>query len=82
MEHIVLPVRQLVEFVIRGGDINNTFVGRDSLTEGAKAHRKYQSKQGDGYSPEVTLSVDIEKEGILFTLQGRADGIYSENQSI
>ena len=75
---ITLPVRQLVEFLRRVGSIDNRFTGFDRANEGARIHRKLQKAAGEGYQAEVFLSAEREACGIAFTLEGRADGIFTD----
>lgn len=76
--HIKIPVRQLVEFILRGGSIDNRYGGMERAQEGARIHRKLQKAEGDGYQPEVYLSMTTEWEGASFTVEGRADGIFTQ----
>jgi len=64
-----LPIRQLVEFLLRTGSIDSRFTGFDRALEGAHIHRKLQKAAGDGYQAEVFLSVERQAEGQL-TLDG------------
>ena len=73
-----LPVRQLVEFLLRTGSIDSRFAGFDRANEGARIHRKLQKAAGEGYQAEVFLSAEREACGIAFTLEGRADGIFTD----
>lgn len=41
-----LPIRQLVEFLLRSGSIDSRFSGFDRALEGARIHRRLQ-KAGD-----------------------------------
>ena len=77
MANIHLPIRQLVEFLLRTGSIDSRFTGFDRALEGARIHRKLQKAAGEGYEAEVSLSSDYEVDGITFTLEGRADGIFT-----
>ena len=78
MATVHLPIRQLVEFLLRTGSIDSRFTGFDRALEGAHIHRKLQKAAGDGYQAEVFLSVERQAEGITFTLEGRADGIFTD----
>ena len=78
MPSIHLPIRQLVEFLLRTGSIDSRFAGFDRALEGARIHRRLQKAAGDGYEAEVFLSADREADGIVFTLEGRADGIFTD----
>ena len=71
-------IRQLVEFLLRTGSIDSRFTGFDRALEGAHIHRKLQKAAGDGYQAEVFLSVERQAEDITFTLEGRADGIFTD----
>ena len=75
MANVHLPIRQLVEFLLRTGSIDSRFTGFDRANEGARIHRKLQKAAGEGYQAEVFLSAERETCGIAFTLEGRADGI-------
>ena len=78
MASIHLPIRQLVEFLLRTGSIDSRFTGFDRANEGARIHRKLQKAAGEGYQAEVFLSAEREACGIAFTLEGRADGIFTD----
>jgi len=73
-----LSVRELVEFVLRSGDIDNRRVSPmavDAMAMGAKAHRQIQESAGDEYEAEVPLLLSVPFEKATLDLQGRADGI-------
>ncbi len=75
---VILPVRRLAEFLLRGGSIDNRFGGVDSATEGSRIHRWLQKQGGKDYRSEVWLTLDRERGGINYRLEGRADGIVDE----
>lgn len=89
MEQTVkISVRNLVEFIMRSGDIDNTRgsgVDTDAMQQGSRIHRKIQRSMGSNYDAEVPLSitVPVERDGISFELcvEGRADGILHEEES-
>ena len=72
---ITLSVHQLVDFLLRTGDIDTRVFNRSSMTEGSRIHSVYQSQQGSNYMSEYPLLHRFVVEGVEFTLQGRADGI-------
>ncbi len=84
---IHMSVRELVEFLIRSGDIDNRSARRDpdAMLEGAKLHRKLQKRKGSNYTAEASLShtntVSYEGYHFAFTIDGRADGIISLHSS-
>lgn len=76
MNHsLTLSVHQLVDFLLRTGDIDNRVFNRSSMSEGTRIHASYQAKQGSDYISEYPLSRRFVVEGVDITLQGRADGI-------
>ncbi|MCI8554826.1 MAG: ATP-dependent DNA helicase [Clostridiales bacterium] len=77
-KHVSLSVRRLVEFLLRGGSIDNRFGGMESAHEGARLHRRIQKAAGDAYESEVSLTISREVGGISYTLEGRADGVITE----
>lgn len=79
---VKISVRNLVEFILRTGDIDNTKVGMsdsDAMQEGSRIHRKIQKKMGPEYHAEVPLSITIpveyHKNELQLCVDGRADGI-------
>ena len=75
MARLELSVHQLVDFVLRKGDIDTRVFNRSSMTEGSLLHALYQSKQGDNYLSEYPLNITMYQEGIEIYIEGRADGI-------
>ncbi len=73
---VKLPVRQLVEFVLRGGSIDNRFGGADRALEGSRIHRLLQRQEGEDYRAEMRFSHTCVYEGTSFTVEGRADGLF------
>ncbi|NLI91333.1 MAG: hypothetical protein GX434_03770 [Peptococcaceae bacterium] len=47
---IKLPIRQLVELIMRSGDIDSRYAFKDRMMEGAKAHRILQKNNREIYS--------------------------------
>lgn len=78
---VKVSVRNLVEFVLRSGDIDNRIAAKDkdAMQLGAKLHRKIQRRMGASYHPEVTLRHVEEFEGFCIQVEGRADGIITED---
>ena len=70
-----LSVHQLVDFLLRSGDIDNRVFNRSSMTEGSRLHSVYQAKQSANYMSEYPLSINITVDEIDILLEGRADGI-------
>lgn len=81
-KEIKISVRNLVEFIMRSGDLDNTKGGKnetEAMQAGSRIHRKIQKQMGANYTPEVPLSITIpvNYEDVSFdlTVEGRADGI-------
>ncbi|MGB8455120.1 MAG: ATP-dependent DNA helicase [Anaerocolumna sp.] len=81
---IKISVRNLVEFILRSGDLDNRTGGRrdtDAMQEGSRIHRKIQKQMGSDYSAEfpLTITIPVTRDDISFELciEGRADGIIS-----
>lgn len=79
---ISLSVRELVEFVLRCGSIDSRFTGFDRALEGARIHRKLQKAAGEEYRAEVTLKATRVVDDITYRLDGRADGIFTEGDTV
>lgn len=77
---LTLPVRQLVEFLLRRGSIDNRFTGFDRANEGARLHRKLQraaTAEHPDYEAEVFLRYHTVAAQVDYTIEGRADGIFT-----
>ncbi|HHX69814.1 MAG TPA: ATP-dependent DNA helicase [Gallicola sp.] len=82
MEKIKLSVHGLIDFVMRSGDIDNTFTGVSRMKEGQKIHQKLQKEYGKYYEKEVVLKNEIEYKDLIFSVEGRADGIYHKGNEV
>lgn len=77
-----ISVRNLVEFIFREGDIDNRSsraMSADAMMEGTRIHRKIQGSMGKEYQSEVPLSLVVEGDLYELTVDGRADGIFTED---
>ena len=75
---IRISVRNLVEFILREGDIDNRKAGlpdKESMQLGGRIHRKIQRQMGSDYHAEVPLKITVPCEGFAIQIEGRADGI-------
>ena len=75
---IKISVRNLVEFILREGDIDNRFgrsASAEAMQEGTRIHRKIQRRKGSNYHAEVPLKLVLSEEKYDLVLEGRADGI-------
>jgi len=83
---VKLSVRELVEFILRSGDIEKGGTGRQSaeaMQEGSRIHRKIQKRMGPNYQAEVPLSITVPLSygglGLELCVEGRADGILNQS---
>lgn len=81
-KRVELSVRELVEFVLLSGSIDNRIAGADRMAEGARIHRLVQKAAGENYTPEVALSHSDMVGDFEFFVRGRADGIIVEEKGI
>ena len=73
-----ISVRNLIEFVMRSGDIDNRFRDNARMIEGIRAHQAIQKKYGDNYKSEYSLKNTTVIEDVEFKVEGRADGLLKE----
>lgn len=83
---VKISVRNLVEFILRAGDINVGGKGvrdTEAMQKGSKVHRKIQNAMGGDYQAEVSLAQEstMSYGEVEFTLvvEGRADGIFTRD---
>ena len=80
-KYLTLSVHQLVDFLLRTGDIDNRVFNRSSMTEGSRLHSVYQSKQSSNYLAEFPLKMSFNVDEVNIVLEGRADGIIKRSES-
>ncbi len=82
---IKMSVRNLVEFVLRSGDLDNRRSAgavKTAMQEGSRIHRKIQRRMGSDYRAEVTLKHRVEEDQFEILVEGRADGIIEKPSGI
>lgn len=83
-KEIRISVRNLVEFILRSGDLDNASGGfgeRDAMQAGTRVHQQIQKKQGSDYRAEVPLVHEKEYEHFILRVEGRADGMYEDGKT-
>ena len=79
-----IPVRSLVEFILRSGSLLSSSGIKDpaAMQEGTRIHKMLQRRMGPGYNAEAALSITmpVTYDGVSFelSLEGRADGIFTD----
>ncbi|WP_425514351.1 ATP-dependent DNA helicase [Clostridium mobile] len=77
-----ISVRNLVEFIMRSGDIDSTFIGNSRALEGTRVHQKIQKNKGENYRAEVSLKYIFAYKDAIISVEGRADGIIEEDGEV
>lgn len=79
-----IAVRNLVEFILRNGDIDNRrgAAPDNAMAEGSRIHRMIQKRMGSGYRAEVPLSFRYNTGRYEILIEGRADGIIDEDSAV
>lgn len=80
-----ISVRSLVEFICREGDIDSRR-GRGgdkaAMEAGSKAHRRIQKQMGSQYEAEVPMRMEFPSLNYTIVIEGRADGVITEDEGI
>ena len=78
---IRISVRNLVEFILRSGDLDSRRGAGDkeAMVKGSRLHRKIQKQMGSNYRAEVALKWETVYDDLIIQVEGRADGIQTED---
>lgn len=76
---IKISIRNLVEFIMRHGSIDNRYTSSIKAIEGIRGHQRVQKSYGDNYTAEVPLKYTLTYEDLEIIVEGRADGILIED---
>lgn len=82
---IKISVRNLVEFVMRSGDLDNRTMGsaqKDAMQAGSRIHRKIQRRMGANYQAEISLKHIADEGDFQIVIEGRADGVITEPSGV
>ena len=83
-ERIKISVRNLVEFILRSGNLDNrrtSVADREALQKGSRIHRKLQKQMKASYKAEVPLKWEEEYSDFIIEIEGRADGIIDDEEA-
>lgn len=81
-ERIKISVRNLVEFILRSGNLDNrrtSATDREAMQKGSRIHRKLQKQMKPSYKAEVPLKWEEEYPDFIIEIEGRADGIIDDD---
>jgi DNA excision repair protein ERCC-2 len=79
-----VSVRDLVEFVLRRGDLGGEreFVGSDRALAGIRGHQKIQRSRPTGYLTELPVEHRVEVEEFTLLIRGRIDGLLITSERV
>lgn len=80
---IKISVREIVEFVLKTGDINTVFLSSSRAVDGIKVHQKIQkkfAKEYKAYDVEAVIGHTVLIDGITIEITGRVDGIIHDGE--
>ena len=74
---IRISVRNIVEFILRSGDIDSSgFSGPKRAAEGTRIHRNLQKSRKGNYKSEVSVKQNIDfGDDFTLAIEGRIDGV-------
>lgn len=75
MNTIQISVGELINFVLRAGDIDTRFRSQSKALDGIRAHQAVQKEYLDTDFAEHAFHDETLVEDVLFQAQGRADGV-------
>ncbi len=82
---IHISVRNLVEFIMRSGDIDNRHsakVTEQAMQEGSRIHRMLQRRAGSAYEAEVPMKYRYVTDDYTIVIEGRADGVITTSTGV
>ena len=79
-----VSVRDLVEFVLRRGDLGGEreFVGSDRALAGIRGHQKIQRSRPTGYLTELPVEHRVEVDEFTLLIRGRIDGLLITSERV
>ena len=78
-KEFTLSVHDVVDLILRSGDLDSRIFNRSTMQEGTKMHLQYQREQTHPhYQAELTLTGSYTYRDLTFHMVGKADGLYRE----
>ncbi len=77
-----VAVRELVAFVLRGGDLHREFSGPSRAVEAIRAHQRIQQARPSGYCAEVPVDIEVCRGDLRLSVGGRIDGVYKRRGTV
>ncbi len=84
MKQIRISVRELVEFILRSGDLDSRKGGlhENAMLEGGRIHRMIQRRMGSEYQAEVGMKFREVTTDYMLLVEGRADGVIAGEERV
>ncbi|RCX17621.1 DNA excision repair protein ERCC-2 [Anaerobacterium chartisolvens] len=79
---VKVSVRELVESLLRSGDLGGGYVSGSRMLEGIRAHQTVSKARGEECRPEVAVSYTVERDGIRLEVNGRIDGVIKRDSEV
>lgn len=81
---VSVPVRELIEFALRGGNLGSEsdFVGRARALAGTRGHQQIQRSRPAGYQKEVPVAYEVDAGELILRIQGRIDGFLATPEEV
>ena len=77
-----VSVREICEFSLLSGSIDNRFAAGVRMQEGIRLHQYIQSAYGPDDEAEVALTGEYSRNEITMHILGRADGVLRMSDSL
>ena len=74
--HLTIGVRELVEFVLRSGDLKVEFSGASRAADAIRLHQQIQYSRPVDYAAEVVVGYRVETPDLMLDIAGRIDGVF------
>ena len=74
--HVHIPVRDLVSYCLRSGDLVQEFMSGIRAIDGIRSHQEIQKSRPPEYQAEVLISHQVETGDFIVDIGGRIDGVY------
>jgi len=83
MVQLQLSVHDVVDFVLRTGDLDSRIFNRSTMQVGTDMHRQYQQEKNiPGYHRELLLQGEYVDDDITFLISGKADGLFERQDTV
>lgn len=77
-----ISVRNLIQAVLRSGDLVSSYTSNTRAVEGTRAHQAVQSTAPNGYTAEVQISYLYEDAEYPLEVTGRIDGVLITEEGV